>query len=168
MSGGVAIVSVGGNTESEMRERKARVEDSLHATRAAIESGIVTGGGTALIRATKKCRDEGLFNDLFNNRDEEIGLNIVIKSITKPLKQLVENSGKDGSIVVERILEKEYPIGYDVSTGRYVDMLKSGIIDPTKVTRTALIHASSISGLLITTECIIIDEETDEDQTINN
>ncbi len=149
LAGGVAVINVGAATETEMKEKKARVEDALHATRAAVEEGIVPGGGVALIRASKA------INDLKVEGDEATGAQIVMRAIEEPLRQLAANGGYEGSIIVREVKERKTGEGFDVETGTYVDMLKSGIIDPTKVTRSALQNASSIAGLLITTECIV-------------
>jgi chaperonin GroEL len=157
LAGGVAVINVGAATESEMKEKKARVEDALHATRAATQEGIVPGGGVALIRtiaALDKLKLEG---------DEKIGANIVKRAIEEPLRQIVQNAGLEGSVVVQRIKQEKTNIGYDVSQDSYVDMLEAGVIDPTKVTRSALQNASSIAALLLTTETLITDKpEKDE------
>jgi chaperonin GroEL len=157
LSGGVAVINVGAATESEMKEKKARVEDALHATRAATQEGIVPGGGVALIRtiaALDKLKLEG---------DEKIGANIVKRAIEEPLRQIVQNAGLEGSVVVQRIKQEKTNTGYDVSQDSYVDMLEAGVIDPTKVTRSALQNASSIAALLLTTETLITDKpEKDE------
>ena len=157
LSGGVAVINVGAATESEMKEKKARVEDALHATRAATQEGIVPGGGVALIRtiaALDKLKLEG---------DEKIGVNIVKRAIEEPLRQIAENAGLEGSVVVQRIKLEKTNIGYDVSQDDYVDMLEAGVIDPTKVTRSALQNAASIAALLLTTETLIADKpEKDE------
>ena len=149
LAGGVAVVNVGAATETEMKEKKARVEDALHATRAAVEEGIVAGGGVALIRA------QGSLDDLKLTGDEAIGVEIVRKSCEAPLRQLVDNAGLEGAVVVMEVKKAKGANGYDVATGQYVDMIKAGIIDPTKVTRSALQNAASIAGLLLTTECMI-------------
>jgi chaperonin GroEL len=149
LAGGVAVINVGAATETEMKEKKARVEDALHATRAAVEEGIVPGGGVALIRTSKIVKEMKLFGD------EAIGANIVLRAIEEPLRQLAENGGYEGSIIVREVKERKQNEGFDVNTGEYVDMLKAGIIDPTKVTRSALQNASSIAGLLLTTECMV-------------
>jgi chaperonin GroEL len=149
LAGGVAVISVGAATETEMKEKKARVEDALHATRAAVEEGIVPGGGVALIRTSKIVKEMKL------SGDEAIGANIVLRAIEEPLRQLAENGGYEGSIVVREVKERKQNEGFDVNTGEYVDMLKAGIIDPTKVTRSALQNAASIAGLLLTTECMV-------------
>ena len=149
LAGGVAVINVGAATESEMKEKKARVEDALHATRAAVEEGIVPGGGVALLRAAKAVKALKL------EGDESIGANIVLRATEEPLRQLSANGGYEGSIVVREVLDRKTNEGFDVETGTYVDMLKAGIIDPTKVTRSALQNAASIAGLLLTTECMV-------------
>ncbi|MDD5561218.1 MAG: chaperonin GroEL [Candidatus Omnitrophica bacterium] len=157
LAGGVAVINVGAATESEMKEKKARVEDALHATRAATQEGIVPGGGVALIRtiaALDKLKLDG---------DEKIGANIVKRAIEEPLRQIVQNAGLEGSVVVQKIKLEKTNIGYDVSQDSYVDMLEAGVIDPTKVTRSALQNAASIAALLLTTETLIADKpEKDE------
>ncbi|OGV53635.1 MAG: chaperonin GroL [Lentisphaerae bacterium GWF2_52_8] len=149
LAGGVAVINVGAATETEMKEKKARVEDALHATRAAVEEGIVPGGGVALIRASKSIKDLKLTGD------ESIGSDIVMRAIEEPLRQLAANGGYEGSVIVKEVKERKEVEGFDVATGQYVDMLKAGIIDPTKVTRSALQNSSSIAGLMLTTECLI-------------
>jgi len=149
LAGGVAVINVGAATETEMKEKKARVEDALHATRAAVEEGIVAGGGVALIRA------QASLDDLKLKGDEAIGAEIVVKACEAPLRQLVDNAGVEGAVIVQEVKKAKGANGYDVATGSYVDMVKSGIIDPTKVTRSALQNASSIAGLLLTTECMV-------------
>ena len=149
LAGGVAVINVGAATETEMKEKKARVEDALHATRAAVEEGIVPGGGVALLRAAKAVKSLKL------EGDESIGADIVLRATEEPLRQLSANGGYEGSIVVREVLDRKVNEGFDVETGTYVDMLKAGIIDPTKVTRSALQNASSIAGLLLTTECMV-------------
>jgi chaperonin GroEL len=151
LSGGVAVLNIGAATESEMKEKKARVEDALHATRAASKEGIVPGGGVALIRAQKA------LDALKLEGDEAIGADIVRKACEAPLRQLVNNAGIEGAIVVQEVKKAKGNNGYDVATGKYVDMIAAGIIDPTKVTRTALQNAASIAGLLLTTECMVTD-----------
>ena len=150
LAGGVAVIQVGAATETEMKEKKARVEDALHATRAAVEEGIVPGGGIALIRSQKSL--DGLKGE---NADQEIGINIVRRSLEEPLRQLSFNAGMEGSIVVEHVKGEKANNGLDVATGKYVDLVSKGIIDPTKVTRSALQNAASIAGLLLTTEALI-------------
>ena len=151
LAGGVAVISVGAATETEMKEKKARVEDALHATRAAVEEGIVPGGGTALIRAQAGVGDLGLVGD------EATGAEIVKRAIEAPLRQLVANAGREGALIVEKVKNEKGNIGYNVATDTYEDLVKSGVVDPTKVTRSALQNAASISGLLLTTECLIAD-----------
>ena len=149
LAGGVAVINVGAATETEMKEKKARVEDALHATRAAVEEGIVPGGGVALIRAQK------VLESLKLTGDEEIGLQIIKRAIEAPLRQLADNAGQEGALIVAEVKKRSGNEGYNVATGEYVDLVKAGVVDPTKVTRSALQHASSISGLLLTTEAII-------------
>jgi len=149
LAGGVAVINVGAATETEMKEKKARVEDALHATRAAIEEGIVPGGGVALIRAQKA------LDNLKLSGDEATGARIIYKAIEKPLFTLADNAGVEGSIVVQEVKERKGAEGYNVATGEYVDLLKAGVVDPTKVTRSALQNAASIAGLLLTTEAIV-------------
>lgn len=157
LSGGVAVINVGAATETEMKEKKARVEDALHATRAASQEGIVPGGGVALIRtvaALDKLKLEG---------DEQIGVNIVKRAIEEPLRQIAQNAGLEGSVVMQKIKQEKTNVGYDVSQDAYVDMIEAGVIDPTKVTRSALQNAASIAALLLTTETLIADKpEKDE------
>lgn len=151
LAGGVAVINVGAATESEMKEKKARVEDALHATRAAVEEGIVPGGGTALIRATSQVGDLGL------SGDEATGADIIISAIESPLRQLAANAGIEGALIVEHVKNESGNNGYNVATGEYVDLIEAGVVDPTKVTRSALQNAASISGLLLTTEALITD-----------
>lgn len=151
LSGGVAIINVGAATETEMKEKKARVEDALHATRAAIEEGIVPGGGVALLR----CLDEVAALDL--KGDEKTGADIILRAIESPIRQLCLNAGLEGSVIVDRLKKEKKNIGYDINKDAYVDMLESGVIDPAKVTRMALQNAASIAGLLLTTECLVTD-----------
>jgi len=149
LAGGVAVINVGAATEAEMKEKKARVEDALHATRAAVEEGIVAGGGVALLRTAKAIEALKL------EGDEAIGAQIVRRAIEHPLKQLCFNAGVDGGVVVKEVLGGKGAFGYNVATGEFEDLVKAGVVDPTKVTRTALQNAASISGLLLTTECMI-------------
>ena len=151
LAGGVAVINVGAATEPEMKEKKARVEDALHATRAAVEEGIVPGGGVALLRVAKA------IDSLDLEGDEEIGAAIVRRAIEAPLKQLCANAGIEGAVVVQKVLEGDGSAGYNVATDEYEDLIKAGVVDPTKVTRTALQNASSVAGLLLTTECLITD-----------
>jgi chaperonin GroEL len=150
LAGGVAVIKVGAATETEMKEKKARVEDALHATRAAVEEGIVPGGGVALLRAAKT------LTGLKLNDDEQIGVNIVHRSCEEPVRQIVGNAGYEGAIVIEKIMNNADPnFGFNASTAQYEDLVKSGVIDPTKVTRSALQNASSIAALMLTTEAMI-------------
>ena len=151
LAGGVAVINVGAATEVEMKEKKDRVDDALHATRAAVEEGIVAGGGVALVRAS------GAIAELKLEGDEAIGAAIVARAVEEPLRQLAANGGYEGSVVVERVKAGKGNEGFNVATGEYVDMIASGILDPAKVTRSALQNASSIAGLLLTTECLITD-----------
>ena len=156
LSGGVAVINVGAATETEMKEKKARVEDALHATRAATQEGIVPGGGVAFLRTLPgldKLKLEG---------DEKIGVDIVRRALEEPIRQLVENAGLEGAIVVQRVKEGKTGFGYDVDQDAYVDMIEAGIIDPTKVTRSALQNASSIASLLLTTEALVVDKPEKE------
>ena len=158
LTGGVAIVSVGAGTEAEMKQKKARVEDALHATRAAVEEGIVPGGGVALLRcreAVEKVRSQA-------KGDEKIGVDIVLHSLQAPIRQIAENGGIDGSVVADEVADKPLHVGYDANKGEYVDMLKAGIIDPVKVVRVALTNAASIAGLLLTTEALVTNLDKDE------
>ena len=156
LSGGVAILYIGAATEVEMKEKKDRVDDALHATRAAVEEGIVAGGGVALVRAKAvlaKLKAE--------NADEATGIQIVNKAVEAPLRTIVENAGGEGSVVIAKVLEGKTDFGYNAKTGEYVQMLKAGIIDPKKVTRVALENAASVSGMILTTECALIDIKED-------
>ncbi len=152
LAGGVAVINVGASTETEMKEKKDRVDDALHATRAAVEEGIVAGGGVAIIRAAKVLDTLDICCE-----DAKIGIDIVKRAIEAPLRQIAANGGYEGSIIVQDVRNGEGNKGFDANTGEYVDMLEKGIIDPTKVTRSALQNAASISGLLLTTECMIAD-----------
>jgi len=156
LAGGVAVIHVGAATETEMKEKKARVEDALHATRAAVEEGIVAGGGVALLRTAKAIEALAL------EGDEKIGASIVRRAIESPLKQLCANAGVDGGVVVNKVLESKSNFGYNVATGVFEDLVKAGVVDPTKVTRTALQNACSVAGLLLTTECIITEIPEDK------
>jgi chaperonin GroEL len=150
LAGGVAVINVGAATETEMKEKKARVEDALHATRAAVEEGIVPGGGVAFIRAQK-----ALDNVKGLEGDEKVGVQIVRRAIEEPTRQLADNAGQEGALIVQEVKARKGNEGYDVATGEYTDLVKAGIVDPTKVTRTALQNAASISGLLLTTEAVV-------------
>jgi chaperonin GroEL len=152
LAGGVAVVNVGAATESEMKEKKMRVEDALHATRAAVEEGIVAGGGVALIRCIAAI--EAVKG---SNEDETIGISIVKRAVESPLRSLAANAGEEGSVIVDKVKKSKGNEGYNVATGNYEDLVKAGIVDPKKVTRSALQNAASIAGLLLTTECLITD-----------
>jgi chaperonin GroEL len=157
LSGGVAVIKVGAATEIEMKEKKARVEDALHATRAAVEEGVVPGGGVALIRALKALKDlEGA------NEDQSVGIRILARSIEEPLRQIVENAGEDAAVILNAVKAGKGAYGYNAATGEFGDMLEEGILDPTKVTRLALQNAASVSGLLLTTEVMIAEAPKDD------
>jgi chaperonin GroEL len=161
--GGVAVIKVGAATEMEMKEKKARVEDAMNATRAAVEEGIVPGGGVAYVRAAKVLDKFKIYKDEEGDPDEQIGVNIVKRALEEPLRLIVQNAGKEGSIIVARIrAEKNENIGFNALTEEYEDLVAAGVIDPAKVTRTALQNASSIAGLLLTTEAIISDYPDDD------
>ena len=156
LAGGVAVVKVGAATEVEMKEKKARVEDALHATRAAVEEGIVAGGGVALLRARANVKITGA------NPDQEAGIKLVMRAIEEPMRQIVANAGDEPSVVLNKVLEGKGNYGYNAANGQYGDMIEMGILDPTKVTRTALQNAASVAGLLLTTECMVADAPKDE------
>ena len=158
LTGGVAIVSVGAGTEAEMKQKKARVEDALHATRAAVEEGIVPGGGVALLR----CREAVEKARSLAKGDEKIGVDIVLHSLDAPIRQIAENGGIDGAVVADEVADKDLNMGYDANKGEYVDMLKAGIIDPVKVVRVALTNAASIAGLMLTTEALVTNLDKDD------
>ena len=145
----MAVINVGAATETEMKEKKARVEDALHATRAAVEEGVVAGVGVALLR------NQSVLESVAADGDEAIGVQIVRSALEAPLRQLVDNSGREGSIVVEEVKKRKGNVGYDVAKHEYGDLVKAGILDPTKVTRSALQNAASIAALLLTTECML-------------
>ena len=157
LAGGVAVLYVGAPTEVEMKEKKDRVDDALHATRAAVEEGIVAGGGVAYVRAI-----DALDNVATANEDETTGVAILRKALEEPLRQIVVNAGQEGSIVIQKVREGKNDFGYNAATEQYEDLLKSGVIDPKKVTRVALENAASIAGMLLTTECVLADEKEDE------
>jgi chaperonin GroEL len=157
LSGGVAVLKIGAATEIEMKEKKARVEDALHATRAAVEEGIVPGGGVALVRgiaALDKVKGENL--------DQNTGIKIIQKSLEEPLKQIAANAGLEGAVVLNKVLDGKNDFGFNAATETYENLLKAGVIDPTKVTRTALENAASVSSLLITTEAVVYEKKEDE------
>jgi chaperonin GroEL len=158
LAGGVAVINVGAATETEMKEKKARVEDALHATRAAVEEGIVPGGGVALLRA-----QAALTRLKVEESDEQVGVDIVRRSLEEPIRAIVGNAGVEGSIVVEKIrTAKERNYGFNAQTGEYEDLVAAGVIDPTKVTRTALQNAASVASLLLTTECVVVEKKEEE------
>jgi chaperonin GroEL len=160
LAGGVAVINVGAATETEMKEKKARVEDALHATRAAVEEGIVPGGGVAFLRIQTKLQSLKL-DDL----DESIGVAIVTRALEEPIRQIAENAGAEGSIVVDKVRSnKSNTFGYNAQTDTYEDLVEAGVIDPTKVARTALQNAASIASLLLTTECVVV-EKKEEDKS---
>jgi chaperonin GroEL len=158
LAGGVAVIHVGAASEAELKEKKDRVDDALHATRAAVEEGIVPGGGVALLRTVKAidvviAKLEG---------DEKIGAQIVRKAIEEPLRTLCANAGTEGSLIVQEVLKLKGNMGYNVATGEYEDLVTAGVVDPTKVTRTAVQNAASVASLLLTTECLITDLPEDK------
>jgi chaperonin GroEL len=158
LSGGVAVIKVGAATEMEMKEKKARVEDALHATRAAVEEGVVPGGGVALVRVLK------VLDKLeTKNEDQAVGVKILARSIEEPLRQIVENAGEDAAVILNRVKEGKGSFGYNAATGEFGDLIEQGILDPTKVTRLALQNAASVSGLLLTTEVMIAEAPKDEE-----
>ncbi|MDP6016997.1 MAG: chaperonin GroEL, partial [Candidatus Latescibacteria bacterium] len=157
LAGGVAVIRVGAATETEMKEKKARVEDALHATRAAVEEGIVPGGGVALVRAISK-----LDSVESTNEGEAVGLKIVRRALEEPMRQIAQNAGQEGAVVVQAVASKKGSYGFNAATEEYGDMIQMGVVDPTKVVRSALQNAASIAGLLLTTEAIVTEEEEDE------
>lgn len=159
LAGGVAVISVGAETEAEMKQTKARLEDALHATRAAVEEGVCAGGGVALVR----CHDAVLAARKAAKGDERVGVDIVLRALDAPMRQIADNGGIDGSVVVDEVRQKAENIGFNANTGEYVDMFKAGVIDPVKVVRTALANAASIAGLLLTTEALVTNFD-DEDK----
>ncbi len=156
LAGGVAVIKIGAATEVEMKEKKARVEDALHATRAAVEEGIVPGGGVALLRSIK------VLDNLKVDGDMAIGVDIVRRALEEPIRRIVENAGLEGSVVVNRVKEQDGAFGFNAQTEEYEDLLKAGVIDPTKVTRSALENAASVSGLLLMTEAMITEKEEEK------
>jgi chaperonin GroEL len=158
LAGGVAIINVGAATEMEMKEKKARVEDALHATRAAVEEGVVTGGGVAFVRIQRKLKGFEL-----EDEDEQIGAKIVLRALEEPMRCIAVNAGVEGSIVVENVRKsKQKNFGYNALTDEYEDLVAAGVIDPTKVTRSALQNAASVAGLLLTTECVVVEKKEKE------
>ena len=157
LAGGVAVIKVGAATEVEMKEKKARVEDALHATRAAVEEGIVAGGGVALLRARAN-----MGTIKADNHDQEAGIKIVLRALEQPLREIVANTGDEPSVVVNKVVEGKGNFGYNAQTGEYGDMMEMGVLDPTKVTRTALQNAASVSGLMLTTDCMVAELPEDK------
>jgi chaperonin GroEL len=157
LAGGVAVIKVGAATEVEMKEKKARVEDALHATRAAVEEGIVPGGGVALVRALTKIK--GMTGA---NHDQDVGVGIALRAMEEPLRQIVANAGAEASVVLSKVADGDGNFGYNAANGEYGDLVEMGILDPTKVTRTALQNACSVAGLMITTEAMVAEEPKDE------
>ena len=158
LSGGVAVIKVGGASETEVKEKKDRVDDALHATRAAVEEGIVVGGGSALLYASVALEKVKVDND-----DQKVGVDIIRRALQAPVRQIAENAGVDGAVVAGKLIEgKDNKVGFDAQSGKYTDMFAAGIIDPTKVVRTALEGAASIGGLLITTEAMVTDKPEDK------
>jgi len=164
LSGGVAIVYIGASTETELKEKKDRVDDALHATRAAVEEGIVIGGGIALIKAGDSLSHTE-FRDKLENADQQLGVDIVRKALEAPFRTIISNAGGSPDVIIARIKEVGGNIGFNARTDSYVDMFEAGIIDPTKVTRLALENAASIAGLLLTTECVVADDKSKKDNT---
>jgi len=154
LAGGVAVIYIGAATEVEMKEKKDRVDDALSATRAAIEEGIIPGGGVSYIRAIKSL-------DKLNgvNADENTGIAIIRRALEEPLRQIAENAGLDGAVIAQKVKESKGAMGYNARTNKYENLLRAGVIDPTKVSRVALINAASIGGMLLTTECVLVDEK---------
>jgi chaperonin GroEL len=157
LAGGVAVIKVGAATEVEMKEKKARVEDALHATRAAVEEGIVPGGGVALLRARAS-----LVNLKGDNHDQDAGIKIVLRALEQPLREIVANAGDEPSVVVNKVVEGKGNYGYNAATGEYGDLVEQGVLDPTKVTRTALQNAASVAGLMLTTDCMVAELAEDK------
>ena len=158
LAGGVAVIKVGAATEVEMKEKKARVEDALHATRAAVEEGVVPGGGVALLRARK-----ALDNLKGDNHEQDLGIGIARRAMEEPLRQIVTNSGEEASVILAKVDDSKGNNGYNAATGEFGDMIKMGILDPTKVSRTALQNAASIAGLMITTQAMVADAPAPEE-----
>ena len=157
LAGGVAVIEVGAATETELKEKKARIEDALSSTRAAVEEGIVSGGGTALINVYNKVAELSLEDD------EATGANIVLRALEEPVRQIAENAGLEGAIVVERLKGEEIGVGFDAAKGEWVNMIDAGIVDPAKVTRSALQHAASVAAMFLTTEAVISDIPSEND-----
>ena len=160
LSGGVAVVKVGAATETEMKDKKLRLEDAINATKAAVEEGIVPGGGTTLTHLSPEL-DKWASSNL--KEEELIGAMIVVRALAAPLKRIAENAGQNGAVIAERVKEKEFNVGFNAATNEFVDMFEAGIVDPAKVTRSALQNAASIAGMVLTTECIIVDKPEPKD-----
>jgi len=153
LAGGVAVIKVGAGTEIEMKEKKARVEDALHSTRAAVEEGVVPGGGVALVRALQKIQSlKG------ENQDQDVGIALLLRAVTTPLRQIVANAGEEASVVLDKVMKGKGNYGFNAATGEYGDMIKMGILDPAKVTRIAIQAAGSVAGLMITTEAMVTEK----------
>ncbi|MGH2412332.1 MAG: TCP-1/cpn60 chaperonin family protein, partial [Microcystaceae cyanobacterium] len=159
LAGGVAVLKVGAATETEMKDRKLRLEDAINATKAAVEEGIVPGGGTTLAHLAPQL-EEWATQNLSN--EELTGAIIVVRALPAPLKRIAENAGQNGAVIAERVKEKDFNVGYDAATNQFTDMIEAGIVDPAKVTRSALQNAASIAGMVLTTECIIVDKPEKE------
>ena len=155
LSGGVAVIKVGAATETEMKDRKLRLEDAINATKAAVEEGIVPGGGTTLAHLAPQLADWAIAN---LSGEELLGAQIVTRALTAPLSRIAENAGVNGAVIVEQVKEKAFTIGYDAATNQFVDMFEAGIVDPAKVTRSGLQNAASIASMVLTTECIVVDK----------
>jgi len=158
LSAGVAVIKVGGATETEVKERKARVEDALHATRAAVEEGVVPGGGVALLRTL------GVLDQLKLEGDQQYGVQVIRRAIQEPLRQMAENGGVEGAVVVSKVLEGKRAYGYNVASGQYEDLVRAGVIDPTKVVRVALENAASVASLMLTTETLVAERTPGKSQ----
>ncbi len=156
LAGGVAVIKVGAATETELKERKLRIEDALNATRAAVEEGIVSGGGVALINVYNAVAGLEL------SGDEKTGANIVLRALEEPVRTIAANAGEEGSVIVERLKKEEVGVGYNAATGEWVNMFDAGIVDPAKVTRSALQYAASVAGLFLTTEAVVADKPEPE------
>ena len=163
MSGGVAVIKVGAATEVEMKEKKDRIDDALHATRAAVEDGIVAGGGVALVRAKQAIKDL-----TGSNADQDAGIQIVLRAMEDPIRQITANAGDSADVVVSKVAEGTGNFGYNAANGTYGDMVEMGVIDPTKVTKTALVNAASIAGLMLTTDCAINEIPKEEPAAMPN
>jgi chaperonin GroEL len=158
LAGGIAVINVGAATETEMKEKKAPVEDALHATRAAVEEGIVPGGGVAFLRIREQLRHLKV-----DDREEQVGVDIVLRTLEEPMRCIASNAGVEGSVVVEKVrASRKKNLGYNAQTNEYEDLVLAGVIDPTKVTRTALQNAASVAGLLLTTECVVVEHEEEK------